>query len=86
MIQGVALSVLLTVLVWICFGAAGVGVFLIQSVIAILLLEVVNYIEHYGLARKELSDSEDYEPGMLTVCGVATLVDVSTSSPIIQLT
>ncbi len=30
--------------------------FLIQSVVAILLLELVNYVEHYGLSRNQLSN------------------------------
>lgn len=30
--------------------------FLIQSIVAILLLELVNYVEHYGLSRKELQN------------------------------
>ncbi len=39
------------------FGAAGVVVFLGQSAIAVTLLEVINYLEHYGLTRREI------EPG-----------------------
>jgi alkane 1-monooxygenase len=34
--------------------------FLLQSLVAILMLEVVNYIEHYGLERKKLING-DYE-------------------------
>ena len=39
----------------------GVFLFLIQALVAILHLEVVNYIEHYGLSRKKI-DGEKYEP------------------------
>lgn len=35
-------------------GSAGVGWFLLQAGIAILLLEAINFIEHYGLTRKYL--------------------------------
>ncbi len=35
-------------------GMAGVGWFLLQAGIAILLLEAINFIEHYGLTRKYL--------------------------------
>jgi len=39
------------------FGAMGVVVFFAQSAIAVTLLEVINYLEHYGLTRREI------EPG-----------------------
>ena len=39
------------------FGAVGVAVFFAQSAIAVTLLEVINYLEHYGLTRREI------EPG-----------------------
>lgn len=37
------------------FGASGVLFFAAQAAIAFSLLEVINYIEHYGLERRELS-------------------------------
>jgi alkane 1-monooxygenase len=33
----------------------GVLFFVVQSAVAILLLETINYVEHYGLMRKEKS-------------------------------
>ena len=39
-------------------GWVGVGLFLIQAFHAILQLELVNYIEHYGLTRKHLGDGK----------------------------
>jgi alkane 1-monooxygenase len=39
------------------FGWVGVAFFVGQSLVAIVLLEVINYVEHYGLHRREL------EPG-----------------------
>lgn len=42
-------------------GAAGVIAFATQALVAVLLLETINYIEHYGLERKELSPGR-YEP------------------------
>jgi|CXWL01.1.fsa_nt_gi alkane 1-monooxygenase len=36
------------------FGAVGVAVFFAQSAIAVTLLEVINYLEHYGLTRREI--------------------------------
>jgi alkane 1-monooxygenase len=39
------------------FGGMKVGVFFItQAIIAIILLELVNYVEHYGLSRKKLEN------------------------------
>lgn len=43
------------------FGLSGLGYFLIQSLIAVTLLEIVNYVEHYGLVRQQLPDGR-YEP------------------------
>lgn len=40
------------------FGLRGLAFYLIASLLGILLLETVNYVEHYGLRRKEL------EPGI----------------------
>ncbi len=42
-------------------GWAGVGLYLVQAVIAITYLELTNYVEHYGLVRKHLGDGK-YEP------------------------
>jgi alkane 1-monooxygenase len=39
--------------------------FYAQSTVGFLLLEIVNYVEHYGLARKKLDDGS-YEP--VNVC------------------
>lgn len=33
-------------------GWSGVGLFLVQSLTAVLLLETINYVEHYGLQRE----------------------------------
>lgn len=37
------------------FGAKGVALFLAQSAVAVTLLEIINYLEHYGLSRRELA-------------------------------
>lgn len=39
-------------------GWAGLGLFLVQAGTAIWQLELVNYIEHYGLTRKHLGDGK----------------------------
>ena len=39
-------------------GIFGILLFIIQAIIAIIHLEVVNYIEHYGLSRKLLSNGK----------------------------
>ncbi len=45
----------LVALVGVALGAAGVVAFLGQSLVAVLMLETINYIEHYGLTRAELA-------------------------------
>jgi len=42
-------------------GVSGVLAFAFQSVVAVLLLETINYIEHYGLERKK-TGPKTYEP------------------------
>ena len=56
-----ALSSLCLLLSFIIGGRWGIALFLIQALVAILHLEVVNYIEHYGLSRKKISENK-YEP------------------------
>ncbi len=48
----------LHVLVLAATGPWGWAVFVGQSVVAVLLLEVVNYVEHYGLLRREVAPGE----------------------------
>jgi alkane 1-monooxygenase len=37
-------------------GWFGVGLFVLQAVVAFTLLEIINYVEHYGLRRRQLAD------------------------------
>ena len=39
-------------------GWAGLGLFLFQAIVAVWQLELVNYIEHYGLTRKHLGNGK----------------------------
>lgn len=45
-------------------GWAGIGLFILQAAVAVLLLETINYIEHYGLERRLLPNGryERVEP------------------------
>lgn len=44
------------------FGVAGAAVFFLQGLIAVLLLEVINYVEHYGLLRGEVGTDRSGKP------------------------
>ena len=46
------------VLAFLIGGWAAIGLFLIQAFTAIWQLELVNYVEHYGLTRKHLGDGK----------------------------
>ena len=50
-------AVFLILVVWIG-GWAGFGIFLFQAFVAMWQLELVNYVEHYGLTRKHLGDGK----------------------------
>jgi alkane 1-monooxygenase len=39
-------------------GWAGVGLFLFQALVAVWQLELINYIEHYGLTRRHLGEGK----------------------------
>jgi alkane 1-monooxygenase len=43
------------------FGTRGVLVFAAQSLVAVFLLETINYVQHYGLKRREVSPGR-FEP------------------------
>ena len=50
-------AVMLGLAVWIA-GWVGLGLFILQAFVAIQQLELVNYVEHYGLTRKHLGDGK----------------------------
>ncbi len=51
-----AIEVALALVILVLLGASAFALFLAQAFVAISLLEAVNYIEHYGLARKVRPD------------------------------
>jgi alkane 1-monooxygenase len=53
MIQAQVIQIILIVTIYWLFGSTIMLYFLLAAFIGILLLETVNYIEHYGLQRKE---------------------------------
>ena len=53
-----ALQAVMLILAFTLGGWAGLGLFLWQAFIAIWQLELVNYVEHYGLTRKHLGDGK----------------------------
>ena len=56
-IYGVLSSAFLAVAYWIG-GLFGVLIFVNSAFVAVLLLEVINYVEHYGLTREYLGDGK----------------------------
>lgn len=48
-------TALLYLIVGAAFGPAGVALFAAQGVVAVVLLEITNYLEHYGLERLEIA-------------------------------
>jgi alkane 1-monooxygenase len=52
-----ALTAALAVLFTLAAGAAGLAFFVGQCLFAIVLLEIVNYLEHYGLARRIVGET-----------------------------
>ncbi|NRB20057.1 MAG: alkane 1-monooxygenase [Rhodobacteraceae bacterium] len=52
------LQIAMLLLAFLLGGWTGVGLFLVQAGVAIWQLELVNYVEHYGLTRKHLGDGK----------------------------
>lgn len=61
MLRFTLLEVSVLLLVYFVFGGSGLGFFVLQAVVGMLLLESVNYVEHYGLQRLKLPNGR-YEP------------------------
>lgn len=53
-LRGIIFQVTIALLLLIFFGSNALRFFIIQSVVAFCLLELVNYVEHYGLERKKI--------------------------------
>jgi alkane 1-monooxygenase len=49
-----------TTAAWLAGGIAGTAFFFAQAAVAVVLLEIINYVEHYGLERR-LLDSGRFE-------------------------
>lgn len=60
MVQYLVIQGLIYAAITALFGWMGILFFLGQSLIAVFLLETINYIEHYGLRREKRGES--YEP------------------------
>ncbi len=60
-LRGALASVMLGALVGGLWGPSALVLFLGQAVVAVFLLEAVNYLEHYGLSRRRRADA-GYEP------------------------
>ena len=60
-LQGMILQILYLVLVFTFLSLPGALAVIIAGIIGVLLLESVNYIEHYGLVRKQMPSGR-YEP------------------------
>ena len=57
MVKYALMQITLVVLVYLFFGITVLAYYFLVSLIGIILLESINYIEHYGLSRKKISDS-----------------------------
>jgi len=58
LLRGYAVSLVIAGLFFALFGSAGLVFFALQSLMAIVMLETVNYLEHYGLRRKQLPNGK----------------------------
>ena len=60
-LQSWAMTVVLFAAITAAFGPAALPFLILQAIYAISLLETVNYLEHYGLARQKMANGR-YEP------------------------
>lgn len=59
-LRGIVMTLNFAALSYFLASWNGLILFVIQSIVAVTLLELVNYVEHYGLSRKKL-DNGRYE-------------------------
>ena len=64
MLQFLVVQILIIVFMYKIMGFKATVFYLAQALFSIQLLELVNYIRHYGLVRKEIS------PGVYEQCGI----------------
>lgn len=57
-VLSVVASLVFTYFVYLAFGPKATVFFLVEALFSIFYLEAINYIEHYGLRRKKLSNGE----------------------------
>lgn len=60
-LQDIVATTLLLCAIAYFVGVPGLAFFVIQSAVAILVLEMFNYVAHYGLSRRKLADGR-FEP------------------------
>jgi alkane 1-monooxygenase len=60
MLRYVLVEVAIYVSIAVAFGPVAVAMFAGQSLVAIAILEIINYVEHYGLRRKK-AKAYEYE-------------------------
>jgi acyl-CoA synthetase (AMP-forming)/AMP-acid ligase II len=61
MIQWLTLEAGFIFAILVFIGRRALGVFIAQAIVAVVVLEAINYIRHYGLLRKKMPNGE-YEP------------------------
>jgi alkane 1-monooxygenase len=61
MIRWILIQLGLCALMYYLYDLIGLAYFVIQAFLAVFILEMINYIEHYGLVRKEINPGQ-YEP------------------------
>ncbi len=54
MLRFFLVEIVFVALIWMLFGGLATLCFVISAIIGFLLLETIDYIEHYGLSRNEI--------------------------------
>jgi alkane 1-monooxygenase len=55
MLKYAAVQSIIYLCIWLRYGAGGMLFFAAHSIVAIVLIETINYVEHYGLVRREIA-------------------------------
>ena len=61
MVQFIGTEVVFLMLILYIYGFKCFGFFILQAYMSVSILETINYVRHYGLARKKMENGE-YEP------------------------
>ena len=74
MLHYFSLEFLFLVIAYLIAGINGLVFVVFHSFVSIILLELVNYIQHYGLEKNKMEDTKDLQIYILGIVVISRLI------------